>query len=274
MGAREDCSGGKAERASRAAAAWLSDVQGRDREQDFFVTPYADVDMAALAHHGLDGELTAAFNDGQAAAQKILGRSQRSTPAAPGVMAWPAGGVADYGVLEALAAQQHVQVMILDSKLMPPVTGRYPLTYTPTAVTTTPNRAGGQMHVLLSDHQITQILAERRNEIPGVVPGPVPMPASVRGQIRQAAAFAKEQWFLAETAMIAAEPGQRGPRGGGRPAAALGSVAEPGRARCCRRRSRPLAAPRHPGQHGRRRRPRRIAGPAAPAAAPGAAAGS
>ena len=37
------------------------------------------------------------------------------------VIAWPAGGVADYGVLEELAAQQHVQVMIMDSKLMPPV---------------------------------------------------------------------------------------------------------------------------------------------------------
>jgi hypothetical protein len=32
------------------------------------------------------------------------------------------------------------------------------------------------------------------------------MPASVRSQLRQAAAFGKEQWFLAETAMIAAEP--------------------------------------------------------------------
>jgi hypothetical protein len=121
----------------------------------------------------------------------------------PGVMAWPAGGVADYGVLEALAAQQHVQVMIMDSKLMPPVTK---LSYTPTAVTTTPNRSAGLMHVLLSDHELTQILSLRRSQIPGVVPGPAAMPASVRAQIRQAAAFAKEQWFLAETAMIAAEP--------------------------------------------------------------------
>ncbi len=204
VGTHEDCTAGKTERASRAAAAWLSGVQSVTSQQDFFVTPYADVDMAALAHRGLDGELSAAFIDGRNAAQKILGRTQRATPAMPGVVAWPAGGVADYGVLEELAAQQQVQVMILDGRLMPPVT---PVTYTPTAVTTTPNRAGGQMHVLLSDHQITQILAERRNEIPGVVPGPVPMPAGVRGQVRQAAAFAKEQWFLAETAMIAAEPG-------------------------------------------------------------------
>lgn len=206
VGGHEDCTGGRAERASRAAAAWLSGVQSVTSQQDFFVTPYADVDMAALAHRALDGELSAAFIDGRLAARKILGRTQRATPAMPGVVAWPAGGVADYGVLEELAAQQQVQVMILDSKLMPPVTVP-PVTYTPTAVTTTPNGAGGQMHVLLSDHQITQILAERRNQIPGVVPGPVPMPGSVRGQIRQAAAFAKEQWFLAETAMIAAEPG-------------------------------------------------------------------
>jgi hypothetical protein len=207
VSARANCSGGKAEPPSRPAVAWLSDVKDVAAEQDFFVTPYADVDMAAMTHHGLDGELAAAFHDGKAAAQQLLGRSQRSTPAAPGVMAWPAGGVADYGVLEALAAQQRVQVMIMDSKLMPPVTQAVtPLTYTPTAVTTTPNRAGGLMHVLLSDHEITQILSLRRNQIPGVVPGPAPMPASVRAQIRQAAAFGKEQWFLAETAMIAAEP--------------------------------------------------------------------
>jgi hypothetical protein len=207
VGARGDCSGAKTEPPSRPAAAWLSEVKDLAAEQDFFVTPYADVDMAAMAHHGLDSELTAAFADGEAAAQQLLGRSQRFTPAAPGVMAWPAGGVADYGVLEELAAKQRVQVMIMDSKLMPPVTQAVtPLTYTPTAVTTTPNRSGGLMHVLLSDHQITQILSLRRNQIPGVVPGPAPMPASVRAQIRQAAAFGKEQWFLAETAMIAAEP--------------------------------------------------------------------
>jgi hypothetical protein len=39
-----------------------------------------------------------------------------------------------------------------------------------------------------------------------VVPGPAPLSASERDQVRQAAVFAKEQWFLAETAMIAAQP--------------------------------------------------------------------
>ncbi len=203
VGARADCTDGKPERASGAAAAWLSGVRGVTGQQDFFLTPYADVDMAAMAHRGLDGQITAALADGSLPAQKLLGWTQRATPALPGVLAWPAGGVADYGVLEELAGQQHVRVIILDSKLMPPVT---PVSYTPTAVATTPNRLGGQMNVLLADHQITQILAERRNQIPGVVPGPSAMPASARGLIRQAAAFGKEQWFLAETAMIAAEP--------------------------------------------------------------------
>ena len=203
VSARADCSGGKAEPPSRPAAAWLSDVKDLAGQQDFFITPYADVDMAAMTHHGLDSELKAAFADGKVTAQQLLGRSERSTPAGPGVMAWPADGVADYGVLEALAAQQSVQVMIMDSKLMPPAT---PVGYTPTAVTTTPNRLGGLMHVLLSDHEITQILSLRRNQVPGVLPGPARIPASARDQVGQAAAFAKEQWFLAETAMIAAEP--------------------------------------------------------------------
>jgi len=200
---RADCTGGKTEQASRPAATWLGDVKELTGEQDFFVTPYADVDMAAMTHHGLDSELTAAFADGQLVADKLLGRSQRSTPAAPGVLAWPAGGVADYGVLEELAAQQHVQVMIMDSKLMPPATT---VSYTPTAVTTIPNRSAGLMHVLLSDHELTQILSLRRSQIPGVVPGPAATPASARAGVRQAAAFAKEQWFLARTAMLAAEP--------------------------------------------------------------------
>ena len=204
VGAHANCAGGKTIAASRTAAAWLSGVRRVTRQQDFFITPYADVDLAALAHRNLDGELSAAFTDGRAVARQILGRTERASPVAAGQVAWPANGLADYGVLEELAAQQQVRVMVLDSKLMPPVA---PVSYTPTAVTTTPNRIGGQMNVLLADHGITQILSLRRNQVPGVQPGPARMPASARSQIRQAAAFGKAQWFLAETAMIAAEPG-------------------------------------------------------------------
>jgi hypothetical protein len=203
VGARENCTGGQAQQPSHYAAGWLSEVKAVTAQQDFFITPYADVDLAALAHRGMVGELTHAFNDGHAAAQGILGRTQRATPDTVRQMAWPAGGAADYTVLEELAARQHVGAMILDSRLMPPTAQ---VSYTPTAATTTPDGGGGQMHVLLADHGLSQMLSLRRNQIPGVTPGATAMPADVRGQIREAAAFGKEQMFLAETAMIASEP--------------------------------------------------------------------
>jgi hypothetical protein len=93
--------------------------------------------------------------------------------------------------------------MILDTKVMPPLPS---VTYTPTAVTTTPDGLGGRINVLLADHTLTDILSLRRNQIPGMTLSPAAMPASARAEIRAAAAFGKEQWFLAETAMIAAEP--------------------------------------------------------------------
>src|SRR5215472_16409703 len=216
VGAGADCTGGKAEQPSHSAGGWLSGVKAVTGQQDFFVTPYADVDLTAMAHRGLGSLLTAAFDDGHAAAQQILGRAQRAAPADVGKTAWPAGGVADYGVLEELAARQQVRAVILDSRLMPPSA---PVSYTPTAATTTPDGLGGHMHVLLADHVLSEILALRRHQIPGVTPAPAAMPAYLRGQIREAAAFGKEQLFLAETAMIASE----------RPGASRAVVAAPPR---------------------------------------------
>jgi len=211
VGARENCTGGTLERPSHPAAGWLSAVKAVTRQQDFFVTPYADVDVAALAHRGMVSELTHAFNDGAAAARGILGRTQRATPGTVGQMAWPADGEADYTVLEELAAHQQVRAMILDSKLMPPLAQAGATPTTPTAATTTPDGLGGQMRVLLADHGLSQILSLRRNQIPGVSSGSAAVPGSARGQIQEAAAFGKEQLFLAETAMIASEPAG-GPR--------------------------------------------------------------
>jgi hypothetical protein len=211
VGGRENCTGGQPEQPSHSAAGWLSQVKAVTGQQDFFVTPYADVDLAALAHRGLVSELTHAFNDGHAVAQQILKRTQRATPDTVGQMAWPAGGVADYTVLEELAAHQQVRAMILDSRLMPPVAQPGATPTTPTAATTTPDGLGGQMQILLADHGLSQVLSLRRNQIPGVSSGSTAMPGSVRGQIREAAAFGQEQLFLAETAMIASEPAG-GPR--------------------------------------------------------------
>ena len=202
VGGTATCSRASPRPASKAAQAWLAGVQSATARQDFFVTPYADVDVAALAHRGLNTELANAFADGRAEAQAkdMLGRAQRTTadpgdgPGVTGPIAWPGGGIADYGVLESLAAPPtQVGTVILNSTMMPPSP---PVAYTPTAVTTTPDGLGSQLNVLLADDGIEQILANPPTSLPGHTAG-TGAPA--------AAAFAREQWFLAETAMIAAE---------------------------------------------------------------------
>src|SRR5262249_19630842 len=75
--------------------------------------------------------------------------------------------------------------------------------YTPGAVATT-YAPGTRLHVLLADHTIARILTTPRNDIPGAMPAPA-AGARAPAAAAAAAAFAKEQWFLAETAMIAAE---------------------------------------------------------------------
>jgi hypothetical protein len=202
VGGTATCSNASRRPASKAAQAWLAGIQSATARQDFFVTPYADVDVAALAHRGLNTELADAFADGRAVAQAkgMLGQAQRTTAdpgdgrGVTGPIAWPAGGIADYGVLESLAAPPtQVGTVILNSSTMPPSP---PVAYTPTAVTTTPDGLGSQLNVLLADDGIEQILADPPDGLPGLTSG-TGSPA--------AEAFAREQWFLAETAMIAAE---------------------------------------------------------------------
>jgi hypothetical protein len=198
------CSAGKKEPPSAAARKWLAGVQAVAAHQDFFTTPYADVDVAALAHAGLQvPELAAAFADGSTAATqtdvpgtrtKILGRTQRVTPPTVGTIAWPAGGIADYGLLEALA-RDRIRTVIMNGSLI----------HTPATVTNLPDGQGGELTILRASNVLTQILSARRDEIPGLVPAGYSMTPSARTQARLAAAFGKEQWFLAETAMTAAQ---------------------------------------------------------------------
>src|SRR5262245_33851992 len=204
VGGTATCSGGAVHPASAAARSWLKEVQSAARQQDFFVTPYADVDVAALSHGGLTSELADAFAQGRTEARQILGERQRPSAAldgsdagagATGLIAWPPGGIADYSVLESLAASPNrIGTAILDSTMMPPTVG-----FTPTAVTTTPDGVYGQMHVLLADNGIAQILAAPPGSLPGTAPGTGGAKSSA------ATAFAREQWFLAETAMVAAQ---------------------------------------------------------------------
>ncbi|HMH94836.1 MAG TPA: DUF6049 family protein, partial [Streptosporangiaceae bacterium] len=191
-GASAACAPATSHAASAPAAEWLSRLRSAVAGQPSVATPYADVDIAALVQRNLDGDVHRAFTDGRALASTVL--KQNLTPQPPvgppsaatltTGLAWPADGLANYPMLETLAAVDGIKTVVLSSAAMPPVEN---LSYTPSAVSTTPDGEGGDMRVLLADSTLTQILG------------------SVTAQSGTGASFAAQQLFLAQTAMIAAE---------------------------------------------------------------------
>jgi Family of unknown function (DUF6049) len=179
VGGLANCTGAKAMPASRAATGWLSTLSGVLSSQQVFLTPYANVDVAALSHDGLDSDLDSAFSQSQLAAQSL------HLPASANTTAWPPGGMADSGVLGSLAVNK-ISTVVLSSSVMPP-SGTIP-SYTPSAQATAPSGTGSSLNVLLADSTISQILG-----------------ADNSGTSAPGAAFATAQNFLAQTAMIVAE---------------------------------------------------------------------
>jgi len=180
---------GKRQPASPAAAAWLAGLDSATAGQPVLVTPYADADIAALTGYGMNADLTRAFTEGRQVASSVLGRDFTGPAGASSTdltgMAWPTDGIANYAVLENLAASDGIDTVVLDGSTMLPV--NQPV-FTPSAQTTTPDGEGPDLKVLLSDHTITQIIA-----------------GADSASDSTAKAFAVEQRYLAETAMIAAE---------------------------------------------------------------------
>jgi hypothetical protein len=198
VGGSATCSGAVTKPASPAARTWLTRLRSVTAQQDYFVTPFADVDMSALTHAAMNTDLKRAQARGIVIARQYLGGTQR--PAAPGfgAIAWPAGGVADYGVLGNLGADGW-RTVILDSSLMPPSTATL---FTPSAITSALDGVDGRLNVALSDSTLSQVLAG------GPTAAQARAGAAQAGGSRSAAAagsFATEQLFLAETAMIVAE---------------------------------------------------------------------
>ena len=89
-----------------------------------------------------------------ATASTELGQGHATPADGIGGIAWPAGGIADYGVLGSLAVNG-IGTVILNSTMMPPAT---PVNYTPSAVTRTPDGVGADLHVALADDTLTQIV--------------------------------------------------------------------------------------------------------------------
>jgi hypothetical protein len=174
------CSGAVSEPASKAARTWLSALGSVTSSQPAVITPYANVDVSALVHSGLTGDISSAYAMGSRVADSVLHGSFGSS------IAVPAGGTADLSVLTNLATAHHIGTVVLNSSEMPPTN---PADFEDDAVTSI-TLAGLPMTVLLADHTLTGVLAAGDTSSGVLAPG---------------TQFAVSQRFLAETAMIAAE---------------------------------------------------------------------
>jgi Family of unknown function (DUF6049) len=171
---------GPTEPASPIAARWLSALRAITSSRPTAITPYANVDAAALIQAGLNADLTSAYATGDQVADSVLHGSFGHS------IALPAGGTADLSLLTDLATAQGIHTVVLDSSQMPP---KNSAVFEDDAVTSIAV-AGRTMTVLLADHVLTRILQEGDTSS-GVLP--------------QSTQFTVGQRFLAETAMIAAE---------------------------------------------------------------------
>jgi len=176
------CTGGNREPASAAAVKWLAGLRKVTSGQPVVITPYANVDMTALVHQGLTGDLASAYAAGDAVADSVLGQKFERE------IAWPPGGTADLSVLTNLAADEHISTVVLSSSEMRPADAA--TVFQPDDAVTSLRVAGLPMNVLLSDDTLTGVL-RAGNTSSGVLP--------------KSTEFAVRQRFLAETAMIAAE---------------------------------------------------------------------
>jgi hypothetical protein len=169
-------SGRQPEKASAAAAAWLSELRDTTATEPTIVTPYADADVAALTQAGLTQNTRTAYRLGESVATRIL-----SHPVSASV-AWPADGTADADVLTSLASDGGVSTVVLNSGALPSNDGQYD-----NALNATTTGTGATMGVLLADSEITSVLGSASASSPA------------------SAQFDAEQDFLAQTAMILAE---------------------------------------------------------------------
>ena len=186
-GGNAACSERTPEQPSQAAGKWLSQLQTSTAGAPAFLTPYANVDVAALSHSDLDRNIGAAYRLGDTVAGQIMPNTFGENGAGTGggtvlKAASPADGRADAGVLTSLATAGGISTVVLSSgELSPESAGGED------ALAKTVSGVGTSMSVLAANSRITGLLGTA---------SATPTPA---GQ------FALTQDFLAQTAMIAAE---------------------------------------------------------------------
>jgi hypothetical protein len=182
-GGQATCTGRFRQPASSAAQTWLSDLAAGTAGQAAFATPYADVDVSALSHAGLDTDIQSAYQVGAAVGGQLLPDTLGAKAVSAGTAlaaAWPADGIADSGVLTSLAAEGGVKTAVLSSS-------EFPAESAPTALARTTTGIGTPMSVLVANAQLTSLLGSATADSPG------------------SSQFAVTQGFLAQTAVILAE---------------------------------------------------------------------
>lgn len=193
--------------ANPAAAKWLDDLRAALSGKPVLATPYADPDLTALVHHGLDAPAVAAVQRGATVASEILGRE------VPTSTTWPAGGRIDRDTVDELA-MAGVKSVLLSQEVLP----QPPAEQTPgqTAPQTGPASAPeAALRVdTVAETPVTALLADPA--LSKILSTDVSAPGN--------ATLARQQ-FIGETALIAFEHLSRSGAAGG-PAA--GRPGQPG----------------------------------------------
>ncbi|HET9082545.1 MAG TPA: DUF6049 family protein [Trebonia sp.] len=182
-----DCTDRFRNQPSTAASTWLAQLKTSTAGAPAFLTPYGNVDVAALSHAGLDTNVQAAYQVGETVAGQILPNTFGKTGTGTGdgqvlKAAWPANGQADAGVLTSLAHYDGISTVVLSSNEVSSPSSRGE-----DALARTVSGLGASMSVLVANARITSLL------------GTASASASPASQ------FTLTQDFLAQTAMIAAE---------------------------------------------------------------------
>ncbi|MET8161679.1 DUF6049 family protein [Sphaerisporangium sp. NPDC005289] len=170
-------SGDKAESrpGDQTTSQWLQRLRTALQDVPVSALPYADPDITAVNHHGMDTVTGTALKQGAAVATEALGKDVTTA------VNWPAAGVIDRDALDVLAVGD-VRTVLLNASALPPST---PVTYTPDSAATV-DTVKRPVRVLLADPVLSELVATTGTSGPGVT-------------------ALTTQRFLAETAMISAE---------------------------------------------------------------------
>ncbi|NUP03589.1 MAG: hypothetical protein HOV97_09360 [Nonomuraea sp.] len=167
--------------ANNAAEEWLTTMRTSLAASPVMATPYGDPDIAALAHQGLDTQPARAIELGGQTVRGLLNQNAQTS------VNWPPAGVLDADALDLLSVSPtKVTTVLLNSTNLPP---QPPVFHTPDAAATLDSVAG-PINALVADAELSRLFEPTA-------------PTSV---------LLSNQRFIAETAMIAAEPGQIEPR--------------------------------------------------------------